>query len=126
MATQLPHRDTHPRPPAGKAGLYLGRLAAVLGVLTCALLSFAGAVPVAFASQMPVPGPGGAGFVPAGAATVTRLIMTGGMPGWQIALIAAGAALVAAAAAVTVDRTLNRRRARVGQHGVTFYTPEVV
>jgi len=36
--------------------------------------------------------------------------MAGGMPGWQIALIAVGAALVAAAAAVTVDRTLSRRR----------------
>jgi hypothetical protein len=111
MATQLPDRDSHPRPPARKAGLPLGRLAAVLGVLTCALLSFAGAVPAAFASPIPVPGPGGAdGPVPGGAATATRLIMTGGMPGWQIALIAVGAALVAAAAAVTVDRTLGRRR----------------
>ena len=111
MATQFPHRDTHSRPPARQAGRHLGRLAAVLGVLTCALVSFAGAVPAAFASPIPVPGPGGAyGPVPGGAATVTRLIMTGGMPGWQIALIAAGAALVAAASAVAVDRTVGRRR----------------
>ncbi len=111
MVTQLPHRDTHPRMPARKAGKPLGRLAAVLGTLTCALLSFAGAVPAAFASPIPVPGPGGAyGPVPGGAATVTRLVMAGGMPGWQIALIAAGAALAAAAAAVTADRTLGRRR----------------
>jgi hypothetical protein len=111
MVTQLPHRDTHPRTPARRAGLPLGRLAAVLGALTGALLWFAAAVPAAFASPIPVPGPGGAyGPVPGGAATATRLIMTGGMPGWQIALIAAGAAVVAAAAAVTVDRTLGRRR----------------
>ncbi len=111
MATQLPHRDTHPRPPARTAGRHFGRLTAVLGALTCALLWFAGAVPAAFASPIPVPEPGGAGGpVPGSAATVTRLIMAGGMPGWQIALIAAGAALAAAAAAVTVDRTLGRRR----------------
>lgn len=38
------------------------------------------------------------------------MITTGGMPGWQITLIALGAALVAAAAAVILDRTLARRR----------------
>jgi hypothetical protein len=42
--------------------------------------------------------------------TITRVITTGGMPGWQITLIALGAALVAAAAAVILDRTLARRR----------------
>jgi hypothetical protein len=31
-------------------------------------------------------------------------IVTGGMPGWQITLIAAGAALLAATVAVLVDR----------------------
>ena len=110
MATQLPYRDTHPRTPARQAGLRFGRLTAVLGAITCALLTFAAGVPAAFASQSRVPGPSGGGFVPASAPTVTRLIMAGGMPGWQIALIAAGAALVAAAAAVTLDRTLGRRR----------------
>ena len=110
MVTQLPHRDTHSRAAARTVGLHFGRLAAVFGAVTVALLSFAGAVPAAFASTIPHPSPGGAyGPVPVGAATVTRLIMTG-TPGWQIALIALGAALVAAAAAVTVDRTLGRRR----------------
>jgi hypothetical protein len=32
------------------------------------------------------------------------------MAGWQVALIAIGAALVAAAAAIVLDRTLVRRR----------------
>ena len=47
---------------------------------------------------------------PRGTATVTRVITAGGMPGWQIALIALGAALVAATAAVILDRTLAPRR----------------
>jgi hypothetical protein len=33
----------------------------------------------------------------------TRLVRVGGMPGWHIALIAAGAALIAATLAVTID-----------------------
>jgi len=105
-----PAHDSGPHPDSRESGLRLGRLAAVLGVLTCALLSFAGAVPAAFAAQIPVPGAGGAyGPVPASAATFTRVITTGGTPAWQIALIALGAALLAAAAAVSLDRTLGRR-----------------
>lgn len=110
MVTKLSRRETRPHRATRKSGLHLGRLAAVLGTLTCALLSFAGAVPAAFAAQIPVPGAGGAyGPVPAGASTFTRVITTGGTPAWQIALIALGAALVAAAAAVSLDRTLGRR-----------------
>ena len=36
--------------------------------------------------------------------------VAGGMPGWQIAAIAIAAALVAAVAAVLVDRVLKARR----------------
>ena len=39
-----------------------------------------------------------------------RTIVAGGMPGWQIALIAVGAALLAAALAVLADRALAARR----------------
>jgi hypothetical protein len=110
MVTKLPHRDTHPRPATRQASLHLRRLVAVLGAVTGALLSFA-AVPAAFAAQIPVPAGGGAyGPVPGGAAAFTRVITTGGMPSWQIALIALGAALVAAAAAVSLDRTLRHRQ----------------
>jgi hypothetical protein len=38
------------------------------------------------------------------------VISAGGMAGWQVALIAAGAALAAAAAAVFADRKLAGRR----------------
>jgi hypothetical protein len=39
-----------------------------------------------------------------------RTVVLGGMPGWQIALIAIGAALAAAAAAVLLDRARAGRR----------------
>ena len=47
---------------------------------------------------------------PASADTPVRVIATGGMPGWQITLIAVGAALVTAIAAVFLDRVLAARR----------------
>ena len=51
----------------------------------------------------------GPGHVPSSAAaTVTRTVVAGGMPGWQIALIAA--ALLAATIAVLVDRARAARR----------------
>jgi hypothetical protein len=58
--------------------------------------------------------PGSGGYVaPASvpAQIQYRTIVAGGMPGWQIALIAAGAALVAAALAVLADRKLTSRSA---------------
>jgi hypothetical protein len=56
----------------------------------------------------PLSGSGGAPSVAAPA--VTRTVVVGGMPGWQIALIVIGTALVAAAAAVLLDRTWAARR----------------
>jgi hypothetical protein len=42
--------------------------------------------------------------------SVIHTVVTGGMPGWQITLIAAGAALVAAVLAVLIDRMPTTRR----------------
>ena len=42
--------------------------------------------------------------------THAHALVTGGMPGWQIALIAAGAVLLAGALAVTVYRMRTARR----------------
>jgi hypothetical protein len=39
-----------------------------------------------------------------------QTIVAGGMPGWQIALIAMGAAILAAAVAVFLDRAQSARR----------------
>jgi len=83
----------------------LRRFAAVLAGLAAALVSFSAAP--AFA----VPPPsheGSAGTPPSSAGVHT--VVVGGTPGWQIALIAIGAALVAATTAILLDRTLAGRR----------------
>ena len=88
---------------------HIRRFAAVVAGLAAALVAF-GATP-AFASLPP--GYGGPGPVPppAGAPTVqVHTIVTGGMPGWQITLIAVVAALLAATLAVLVDRARAARR----------------
>ena len=51
-------------------------------------------------------GEGGVPVPPAG----VRAVVAGGMPGWQIAMIAVGAALLAAAIAVLLDRGWSARR----------------
>ena len=105
-----------------------GRLAVILAGLTSALLAFwAGAVPAfagvaaplggdphgrpGLASPRPEP-PGWDKHPPLPAHT--HALATGGMPGWQIALIAAGAAVLAVTLAVIVYRArAARRRATV-------------
>jgi hypothetical protein len=84
----------------------LRRLASVLAGLAGVLLASAAVAPAALADH--VPPPGGSRFHPARPATVT--VVAGGMPGWQIALIAVGAALLAATVAVLVDRARAARR----------------
>jgi hypothetical protein len=107
----------------------IGRLAVILAGLAGSLLAFiAGPGPAAFAAPLggdphghpgmpygypalasPPPGPPGWNKhlpLPVHAHTLA----TGGMPGWQIALIVAGAALLGAALAVLVYRTRTVRR----------------
>jgi hypothetical protein len=110
---------THPagresqQPVTRSSGAGLGRLAAVLAALTGALLASAAAIPAASAGIV-VPGPGGP-YGPAGVTPVPgtgmRVITAGGMAAWQVALIAASAAVVAATAAVWLDRALTAHRA---------------
>ena len=85
----------------------LRRLIVALAVVTCGVLGWAGAVPAASASIIPVPADGPYGPAPAPA---VRLITAGGMPGWQITLITVAAALAAAATAVVLDRARASRR----------------
>jgi hypothetical protein len=77
---------------------------AAVATLAGALLAVAGA-PAAFASRPPGYGR------PATTPTTVHVIAAGGMPGWQITLIAAGAALVAAIVAVLLDRVRMARKA---------------
>ena len=94
------------------------RVAGVLAGLVSAWLGLALATPAAFAVTHPTPGPagfltpGGPGFpVPQPVPPVqVHTVVVGGMPGWQIALIAIGAALIAAIAAVLADRAWGARR----------------
>ena len=106
---------------------HIRRLTAVLAGLACGWLGLAVATPAAFAR--PVPASGGSGATPPAEPpgwnkhpplrpahihypvhVPVHTVVTGGMPGWQIALIAIGAALVAATAAVLLDRAWTTRR----------------
>ena len=102
MFAYLSRRRTRPRTTAR-----LRRVTAALAAVTGGVLAWAAAVPAASAAILiPDPGAGGAyGPVPA-----TPAIAAGGMPGWQITLIALAAALAAATAAVLLDRARASRR----------------
>jgi hypothetical protein len=101
---------------------HIGRLTAALAGLVCAWLGLAVAAPAAFAAlSVPPPGsrpPGSNKHPPLPPGRVTgpvykvpvRSVVVGGMPGWQIALIAIGAALLAATAAVLACRAWTIRR----------------
>jgi hypothetical protein len=108
---------------------HLRRVAGVLAGLAGAWLGFAVAAPAAFAIGPPPPvGPGGyiipsaeppdwnRHHLPYGHWTgpvykaPIHTVVVGGMPGWQIALIALVATLVAATVAVLVDRAWAARR----------------
>jgi hypothetical protein len=84
------------------------RIITALATLAGALLAFTAAAPAALAIRVPPPG-GTAG--PVQAPPQVHTIVAGGMPGWQIALIAAAAALAAAAVAILVDRAWTARKA---------------
>ena len=85
----------------------LGVVLTTLGVIALTLVGRASA-----ASAM-VPrsggGAGGNGHIPITPPAV-HTVVVGGMPGWQIAAIAIVAALVAAVAAVLLDRSRSVRR----------------
>ena len=114
---------------------HIRRLGVALAGLAGALLAFAAAAPAALALPMPSPPPPGLlqhppvlpseprivpnpadespGHVtPASVPTQIQYhtVVTGGMPGWQIALIAVAAALFAAMIAVLADRAWAARR----------------
>jgi hypothetical protein len=104
MFTRLFRRET-------RTAARLRRITAALVAVTGGLLAWAAAVPAASARILPLPGDGAnepALVVPP--PSVVRVIPAGGMPGWQIAVIALAAALAAATAAVFLDRARSRRR----------------
>jgi len=84
------------------------RSAVLLAALASTLLTAFTAAPAAFAHAVPPPGADG-GTVQTPPPPV-HVVVSGGMPGWQIALIAVGAALAAAVIAVMLDRSRATRR----------------
>ena len=76
------------------------RIAMILAGLTVSVLALSAGSTAAFAYVMP-PGPSSGRTV---AVPAAQIIVTGGMPGWQITIIAVAAAAVAAAVAVFLDR----------------------
>ena len=106
MFTYPPRRGTRPR-----TATRLRRVIAALAVVTGGLLAWAAAVPAASAATIPVPGAAGrTGQSRQPAPAPVQVITAGGMPGWQITLIAVAAALIAATAAVFLDRARASRR----------------
>jgi hypothetical protein len=102
--------STTGRAPRLSAAARLHRITAVLTAAAIGMLAWA-AIPAASAATIPVPGPGAAyGPAPAALSTPAEVITAGGMPGWQITLIAIAAALVAATAAVFLDRARASRQ----------------
>jgi hypothetical protein len=105
MSARIPQRETHRGSTARQAAARLRRLAAALAAVTCTLLASAAVMPAAWAAVNYIPNDS-PDQAPAGG-----VVTAGGMPGWQITLIAVGAALVAATAAVLLDRARAGRRA---------------
>jgi hypothetical protein len=105
MYAPRPHRGARLHTAARQAASRLRWVAAVLTAITCAVLASAAIIPAASAS---IPIPNGGAVVPPPA---VHVVSVGGMAGWQIALIAVGAALVAAIAAVVLDRARIARKA---------------
>jgi hypothetical protein len=102
MFTSTPRSGTHLRAAARQAAARPRRLAAALAAVTCALLASA-VVPAASAADLVRDPPGGAPLAPV-PAPAAPVVTVGGMPGWQITLIAISAAVVTAIAAVFLDR----------------------
>jgi len=105
MFTPLRRQGPYPRTAVWQVAACLRRLSAALAAVICAGLASAAIVPAASAS-IPIT-PGG----PAVPAPAVPVVTAGGMAGWQITLIALGAALVAAIAAIVLDRGRAARRA---------------
>ena len=88
----------------------LHRAGLVLAGIAVTLLNVAVTVPASASSVLPLPPPGDPGTLTAHPVDpVVRTIVVGGMPGWQIALIAIVASAVAAAAAVLGYRAWTNR-----------------
>jgi hypothetical protein len=90
---------------------YVRRSASIVVAICSALFGFVLVAPStrAFAT-IPPPGGGSSAVLPHPYPTVVQSVVTHGMAGWQITLIAMGAALLAATVAVLADRARAAQR----------------
>ena len=93
---------------------HIRRLVGVLTGLAAALAAAIAGAPVAFAATGTHVPPNPVSHEPVAPPVVihTHAAVTGGMAGWQIALIAVGAAVLGAVVAVLANRALAARRHR--------------
>jgi hypothetical protein len=84
-----------------------------LAAFACAVLGLVASAPTAFAIRVPAPpAPGGSSsLAPTGPSPAsTHMVVASGMPWWQITVIVAVVAVLAAAIAIAVDRASAARR----------------
>jgi hypothetical protein len=77
------------------------RVVRSLAGLAATVLAITAGAPAAFAYPIP---PHGGPTGPVRTPPTVHAVVVGGMPGWQITVIAAGAAILAAILAVAIDR----------------------
>ncbi len=111
--------DTRPARQAGRSGSAVrtigGRLRRLFGLaaaVSFGLMALGATASGAFAEIAPPPGGGNAVIAPVPPATirVVRVVTSSGLDAWQITLVAVGAALLGAVAAVLVSRARAVRR----------------
>jgi uncharacterized membrane protein YhaH (DUF805 family) len=79
-------------------------LARFLAAFACAMLGLAVSAPAAFAMRVPTPG-GSPGVTPTGPGlTLTHTVVANGMPAWQLTVIVAVVAVLAATIAIVAER----------------------
>jgi hypothetical protein len=82
------------------------RLLPIVASVVCVTASIAALAPAASAMIAPLSGGGG----PAPSHVVRTILVSSGMPDWQVALITGGAALLGAAVAILIGWTRTRRQ----------------
>ena len=85
---------------------HIRRILAAVAILAGTVAALA----TASAAYASLPPHGGSGGGAGGAPTTVPVVAASGMPGWQITLIAVGAALVAGAVAILADRSWTARK----------------
>jgi hemerythrin-like domain-containing protein len=110
-AVRLSRHGTRPRVVSSRAGTGLSRLAAAVAAVTISLLASAAAAPAAFARETPTGLHRRSPVALTPQATIHHAAASGGITGWQIALIGIGVPAAMTAVAILIRRMKARRAA---------------